>query len=134
MIPAKVLVAGFSWKFAIDLGLCIFCLIVAYRYLHHFKIPVSWYWTGLYSGLVAAFCEMLHITVGSNFHVLLPAFCFGCIARAGHKSAMDEPSPTSQSSVKEERKVKTMTHYVSDIVSFLFMILAGLLLNRDGMD
>merc|ERR1719440_518857 len=109
MIPLKVLVVGMRWELSIDLILCFGLLFVAYKWLHAVKLPCSWGWTLVYAGLVTAFCEVLHFTTykihamdAVHLEVLLPAFCLGCVVRAGHSTYA---TMARSASIVEERKV-----------------------------
>lgn len=130
MIPLKMMMVGMKWQLAAVVGVILLLLWTAWRRLHSVRLPVSWPWVMLYSGLITAACEAVYLgsrvlddTVPVHLEVLLPAFVLGCVlarppgqdphaddAREGHQEGPESP--------REQR--------VAGTVSACFMVLVGL--------
>jgi Kef-type K+ transport system membrane component KefB len=130
MIPLKMMIVGIKWQ----LGLIVFVIIVllwmAWRYLHSWRLPLTWPWIMFYAGLITGICEVVYITskvindvVSVHLEVLLPAFVLGCmLARpAGHNPHIDDSRPGHQEGPEGADEQR-----VSAIVAACFMVLVGL--------
>jgi Kef-type K+ transport system membrane component KefB len=130
MIPLKMLMIGLAWQLGAVFAIIAVQLWIAYRWLHHLRIPVGWPWVLAYSAALAALSEVLHHlsllvdeSVPVHIEVLLPAFVLGCVMarRAGadpHRDDAREGHQEGPESASEQR--------VSTAVSAVFMVLVGL--------
>jgi Kef-type K+ transport system membrane component KefB len=130
MIPLKVMMVGMKWQLGLIVILIMVLLWMAWRYLHSWKLPLSWPWIMLYAGLITGVCEVIYLTskvindvVPVHLEVLLPAFVLGCmLARpAGHNPHNDDSREGHQEGPEEFDEQR-----VSSIVTACFMILVGL--------
>ncbi len=125
MIPLKMMIVGLRWQLGFVLAAMAALLWLAWRYLHHWHIPVGWPWVIGYSAAIALLGEAVYLAsrmidevVPIHLEVLLPAFVLGClIARPtghahgnGHIDVLDTP---------REKRAAT-------IISACFMVLVGL--------
>lgn len=130
MVPLQLAMIGLRWQLGVTLIVVVVLLWLAWRYLHEFRIPVSWPWVMGYAITLSAIVEAVYLgskAIDSSFpihlEVLLPAFVLGCMmarpaganphaddAIEGHQDGPESPS--------EQR--------VSTIVSAAFMCLVGL--------
>ncbi len=107
MIPLKMMMVGMKWQLVVIVFVIIILLWLAWRYLHVWRLPVSWPWIMLYAGVITCVCEAIYLTsklvdevVPVHLEVLLPAFVLGCIlarpagrkeeAHAGHEEAAEQ--------------------------------------------
>ena len=130
MIPLKILLVGWRWQLAVVVGIMALLLWVAWRWLHAWRIPVSWPWVLGYAAAIVGVTELVHLgstlideSVPIHVEVLLPAFVLGCVLGrpAGVDSHADDARPGHQdgpASATEQR--------VATVVSALFMLLVGL--------
>ncbi len=86
MIPLEMMIVGIRWQLIVVLVPMIVFLLLAWRYLHHVKIPVTWSWVFGYSVIITLAAEgIYHISklidevVPIHIEVLLPAFAIGCM-------------------------------------------------------
>lgn len=113
MIPLKMLLVGFHWQLGVVVILMSAMIWLAWRYLHLWKIPVSWPWVMTYAGvitlvseLIYEYSKLLNDTVPIHLEVLLPAFALGCMlahpkgsnphsddSREGHQEGPESSSP-----------------------------------------
>ncbi len=84
MIPLQAILIGFQWSLVLILSLTIAMLIVAYRYLHAFKLPTSKLWLLLYSLILWGICSLFEYFTHLHFEILLPSFCLGCVLIQSH--------------------------------------------------
>jgi Kef-type K+ transport system membrane component KefB len=130
MIPLKILLVGWRWQLAIVVAIMAVLLWAAWRWLHAWKIPVSWAWVLGYAAAIVGVTELVHLgstliddSVPIHVEVLLPAFVLGCVLGrpAGVDPHTDDARPGHQdgpASATEQR--------VATAVSALFMLLVGL--------
>ncbi len=130
MIPLKMMMVGMKWQLGIIVFVIMVLLWMAWRYLHSWRLPLSWPWIMLYAGLITGLCEIIYVTskvindvVPVHLEVLLPAFVLGCmLARpAGHNPHIDDSRPGHQEGPEEADEQR-----VSAIVAACFMVLVGL--------
>ena len=84
MIPLQAILIGFEWDLVIILGLTIAILVIAYRYLHSFRLPNSPFWLLLYSIILWGIFQLFEYFTHLHFEILLPSFCLGCILISSH--------------------------------------------------
>lgn len=130
MIPLKMMMVGMKWQLGLIVVVIMVLLWMAWRYLHSWRLPLSWPWIMLYAGLITGACEVIYLTskvindvVPVHLEVLLPAFVLGCmLARpAGHNPHIDDSRPGHQEGPEEANEQR-----VSGIVAACFMVLVGL--------
>lgn len=130
MIPLKIMMVGMKWQLGVIVIVIILLLWMAWRYLHAWKLPMSWPWIMLYAGLITAVCEVIYLTskvinevAPIHLEVLLPAFVLGCmLARPrGHNPHVDDSQEGHQEGPEEANEQR-----VSSIVAACFMVLVGL--------
>lgn len=130
MIPLKMMMVGVRWQLAATVFAMGTLLAVGWRFLHAWRLPLSWPWVATYSATITLACEGIYLAsrmfddvVPIHFEVLLPAFILGCViarpqgidphahdAREGHEIGPESP---------REQQVATL-------VSSAFMVLVGL--------
>ncbi|MFQ5353594.1 MAG: sodium:proton antiporter [Thermodesulfobacteriota bacterium] len=125
MVPLKMIIVGLKWQLFVVLTPMIIFLMAAWRYLHHFKIPITWPWVLGYSVLITLAAEGIYLmsksideVVTIHIEVLLPAFVLGCIILHQKVSSSDE-TVLDITDTPVERLVTV-------IVSTVFMALVGL--------
>ena len=117
LIPLKIALMGFQWQLIVVVAFMVMLIFIAWKYLHHFILPVKWRFVLAYAVLVTAFCIAVEyfsrrtITI----EVLLPAFVFGCVIR---QSRGHDTHDESSHHLTERR--------ASTIISAIFMLLVGL--------
>jgi len=130
MIPVKIFMTGMKWELGVILFMIMVLLWIAWRYLHMWRLPLTWPWVMLYAGLITGLCEVIYLTskvindvVPVHIEVLLPAFVLGCmLARpAGHNPHIDDSRAGHQEGPEESDEQR-----VSAIVAACFMVLVGL--------
>lgn len=130
MIPLKMMMVGMKWQLGLIVVVIVVLLWMAWRYLHSWRLPISWPWIMFYAGLITGVCEVIYLTskvindvVPIHIEVLLPAFVLGCmLARpAGHDPHIDDSRPGHQEGPEEPDEQR-----VSTIVAACFMVLVGL--------
>jgi Kef-type K+ transport system membrane component KefB len=130
MIPLKMMMVGMKWQLGLIVVVILVLLWMAWRYLHAWRLPLSWPWIMLYAGLITGLSEVIYLTskvindvVPVHLEVLLPAFVLGCmLARpAGHNPHIDDSRPGHQEGPEEADEQR-----VSAIVAACFMVLVGL--------
>lgn len=129
-IPVKIILTGMEWELGIIVIVIIFLLWMAWRFLHLWRLPLTYPWILLYAGLITGLCEVIYLTskvindvVTVQLEVLLPAFVFGCIlARpARHHSNIDDARTESQEELNDSHLQLATT-----IVALIFMLLVGM--------
>lgn len=130
MIPLQALMVGMRWQLGVVVVVMMVLLWLAWRYLHAWRIPITWPWVLGYAAAIAGVAEVVYLAskyvdevVPIHVEVLLPAFVLGCLmarprgadphrddARLGHEEGPENPV---------EQRVAT-------IVSACFMVLVGL--------
>lgn len=130
MIPLKIMMVGMKWQLGLIVVVIIVFLWMAWRYLHSWRLPLSWPWIMLYAGLITGLCEVIYLTskvindvVPVHIEVLLPAFVLGCmLARPeGHNPHIDDSRAGHQEGPEESDEQR-----VSAIMAACFMVLVGL--------
>lgn len=139
MIPLKILIVGFRWQLWIIIIVMIVMLWLAWKYLHAWRLPVSWPWVMIYSAVItiashAIYLASKHLPVAMagipfdevvpiHIEVLLPAFVLGCmLARpAGRDPHVDDSRPGHQEGPEDPSEQR-----FSSGVSAVFMVLVGL--------
>ncbi len=130
MIPLKMMMVGMKWQLGLIVVVIMVLLWMAWRYLHAWRLPLSWPWIMFYAGVITGLCEVIYLTskvindvVPVHLEVLLPAFVLGCmLARpAGHNPHIDDSRPGHQEGPEEADEQR-----VSAIVAACFMVLVGL--------
>lgn len=122
LIPLQIMIVGFR-KEVIGLLFAIAVLIiVAYRYLHRFKIPTARIWFILYSVLILGFCHLIESIIHVKFEVLLPAFVFGCVLYNPHDPSKPEQYTHEHAYIEP---MDTSWLWVDWSVKNLFMFLVG---------
>ncbi len=130
MIPLKMMMVGMKWQLGLIVVVIVVLLWMAWRYLHSWKLPVSWPWIMLFAGLITGLCEIIYQTskmindvVPVHLEVLLPAFVLGCmLARPEkHNPHIDDSREGHQEGPEEPNE-----QFVSTIVASCFMVLVGL--------
>jgi Kef-type K+ transport system membrane component KefB len=130
MIPLKILIVGLAWQLGVIVIIMVVFLWLAWRYLHHFIIPISWPWVLGYSVAIATASELISFgatliddEVPVHIEVLLPAFVLGCMMRRppGADPHSDDSVPGHQEGPEEPGEQKAAT-----LVSAVFMLLVGL--------
>ena len=81
MIPLKMLIVGLHWQLGVILIIMFGLLLIAWKYLHQIRIPVSWQWVLGYTGIITLVSEIIYRAskvhndvVPIHIEVLLPAF------------------------------------------------------------
>lgn len=130
MIPLKMAMVGFRWQLGVIVVMMAIMLVVAYRYLHRVRLPVTWPWFMGYSLVIVVVTEIVYWGSKSispdipiHIEVLLPAFVLGCILRRpsdDHALSADHghAGGVHVQSRSEELALAT--------VSAVFMVLVGL--------
>jgi hypothetical protein len=140
MIPLQMLMVGMRWQLGVSVLVMFVMLWLAWKYLHEWRIPLSWPWVMGYAAVIAIACEAVYLItkppehptadqiaaglpVAIHMEVLLPAFALGCmIARPRgadpHRDDAKEEHEQGPESPEEQR--------VSTIISACFMVLVGL--------
>lgn len=158
MIPLKMLMVGIRWQLGVIVAIMCVMLWLAWKFLHVWRIPITWPWVIGYSLVIVAFCtgiyegsKAIDAKVPIHLEVLLPAFVLGCmIARPALKppaapkeepsTLADEPEahtpvPTPTVQAPHDHPETTDDHAVdpgearaSAIISGLFMVFVGLMM------
>lgn len=130
MIPLKMMIVGMKWQLGLIVVVIVLLLWIAWRYLHSWRLPLSWPWIMFYAGLITGVCEIIYLTskvindvVPIHIEVLLPAFVLGCIL-APHPE--QDPHLHEQGKKLPERIKEANEQRVSTIVTACFMLLVGL--------
>jgi Kef-type K+ transport system membrane component KefB len=130
MIPLQMLMVGMRWQLGASVLVMFVMMWLAWRYLHEWRIPISWPWVMGYAAAIALVCEgafllsaRINKEVPIHMEVLLPAFALGCmLARPRgadpHRDDALEGHEEGPESPREQR--------VSTVVSAWFMLLVGL--------
>ena len=138
MIPLKMMMVGMKWQLGLIVVLIMVLLWMAWRYLHVWRLPLSWPWIMLYAAIITGVCEVIYLTsqlindvVPVHLEVLLPAFVFGCmLARpTGHNPHLDDKREGHQEGpeASDEQRVST-------IMAGCFMVLVGLSMPQIPID
>lgn len=116
MIPLKVLFVGLRWQLFLLIVVMLVCLVLAWKWQHHLKLPISFSWFLVYASLITLFSEFVYLFSGwldpqfpIHIEVLLPSFVLGMLLYAKHEQ------------LQEEKMVKN-----SRVISAFFMVLVGL--------
>jgi len=130
LIPLQVLVVGWAWQSGVAAVITIGLLVIAYRWLHRVRLPVSWPWALGYatavaglSELIAVASEMVDRRAPIHLEVLLPAFALGCMLERPRGCA---PHCDDTREGHQEGPEGAVEQRVSTIVAAAFMLLVGL--------
>jgi Kef-type K+ transport system membrane component KefB len=130
MIPLQIMMVGMRPQLAVIVVLSVGLLWAAWKFLHQFRIPISWPWVLAYSMLITGaseaayqFSKAYDPSMPVHVEVLLPAFVLGCLmarppGASPHSNDPQEGALEGPESPREQR--------VSTIVSGIFMVLVGL--------
>ena len=130
MIPLKALIVGLRWQLGVIIAIMAVQLWLAWKYLHRFKIPITWPWVLGYAGAITVISEIIYKAsklvddvVPIHIEVLLPAFVLGCLmARpSGHDPHTDDTREGHQEGPESASEQK-----VASWISGGFMVLVGL--------
>jgi Kef-type K+ transport system membrane component KefB len=139
MIPLKMLIVGLKWQLAVLVPIMVVQLWLAWKYLHAWRIPVSWLWVMGYAAAIAIGSEVLYVAtkivpvhllrvpledvVPIHVEVLLPAFVVGCVmARPrGQDPHLDDSRPGHQEGPESPAEQR-----IASFVTAGFMVLVGL--------
>ncbi len=69
---------GVKWELGLLLFIIILLLLVGWRYLHSWKLPVSWPWIMLYAGFITGLCEVIYLTskvINEVVPIQIESFC-----------------------------------------------------------
>jgi Kef-type K+ transport system membrane component KefB len=129
MIPLTMLIVGPAWQLGVLVLIMAVMLFLAWRFLHAWRVPVSWPWVmGYAAAIVTATEGFYHLTknfgdVPIHIEVLLPAFVMGCVMRRprGCDPHCDDPRPGHQEGPEDPAEQR-----VSTVVSGAFMLFVGL--------
>ena len=78
MIPLKMMMVGMKWQLGLIVVVIMVLLWMAWRYLHSWRLPISWPWIMFYSGLITGLCEVIYLTskvINDVVPVHLKSFC-----------------------------------------------------------
>jgi Kef-type K+ transport system membrane component KefB len=129
MIPLTMLIVGPAWQLGVLVLIMAVMLFLAWRFLHAWRVPVSWPWVmGYAAAIVTATEGFYHLTknfgdVPIHIEVLLPAFVMGCVMRRprGCDPHCDDSRPGHQEGPEDPSEQR-----VSTVVSGAFMLFVGL--------
>lgn len=130
MIPLQMMMVGVKWQLGVILITVFVLLWMAWRYLHSWRLPVTWPWIMFYALLITGLCNLIFLVsreinevVPVNLEVLFPAFVLGCLlARPlGHNPHVDDSRIGHQEGPED-----SVEQIVSTLVAGVFMILVGL--------
>lgn len=130
MVPVKIAMVGARWQLAVVVVMIVAQLALAWKFLHKFRLPMTWRWTLVYAVAIAAVSEIVHFGTGKldpqmpiHIEVLLPAFVLGCmIVRQRKDGTPLTEADDHHADVLEQPDEKLAT----TIVSGAFMVLVGL--------
>lgn len=130
MIPLKIMIVGFRWQLALVVVFIAALLVVAWKYLHRVRLPVTWPWVLGYAVVIAAASEAVFVgsklidpEVPIHLEVLLPAFVLGAVLA---RPTGSDPHRNDAVEGAEEGPEDAGEQRVSTIVSGVFMVLVGL--------
>jgi len=130
MIPLKMMMVGVRWQLGILVLLMAVQIWLAWRYLHVWKIPITWPWVFFYAAVIVAVAEGVHYgsallddTLPIHLEVLLPAFVLGCMMA---RPAGADPHSDDMLEEREEGPESPEEQRVATYVSASFMVLVGL--------
>lgn len=115
IVPLQMIHLGLDWRAGFLLIIICILLIVAYRYLHKLKIPISRGWLLLYATLLAILIELFEKTTLISLEIILPSFVLGCVLANPHP---DDHSPAMDG------------NRFDDLIKFSYMFLVGCSLPR----
>jgi Kef-type K+ transport system membrane component KefB len=130
MVPLKMLIVGVRWQLGVIVLLMVLQLGIAWKYLHRWRLPITWPWVLGYAGLITVISEVIYLyskvlddVVPIHIEVLLPAFVLGCLlARpSGHDPHADDGRDGHQEGPESPGEQRAST-----IISGAFMVLVGL--------
>jgi len=128
MIPLKVMMVGLKWQLGVILVVVVLLLWLAWKYLHVWRIPITWTWVLFYSAVITGVCEAIYFSshlldevVPIHIEVLLPAFVLGCIVAKPKEGASDKDGSGVEDLLESPSEMRAST-----IISACFMILIGL--------
>lgn len=129
MIPLTMMIIGPAWQLAVVVVIMGVLLWMGWRFLHLWRIPVSWSWVMGYAAAIVGMTETFYVfskkigQVPIHVEVLLPAFVLGCMMKRppGAHPCEDDARPSHQEGLEDPIEQR-----VSTIVSGAFMLLVGL--------
>jgi len=130
LILLKTTMIGMKWELGAILLMIVFCLWLAWRYLHALRVPISWPWVMLYSIVITGFCKAVFLsskiigdTIPVHIEVVFLAFVLGCmLARPPGYNPHISDKRVGPSEGPEDPK----TQLLITIVVSIFMIMVGL--------
>jgi Kef-type K+ transport system membrane component KefB len=130
MIPLKMLLVGFRWQLIVVVFFISIFLVLAWRYMHRLRVPVTWPYVMGYALGITALCQAIHFVscmidhrVPIHLEVLLPAFVLGCML--ARPKGVDVHAHDAVEG-HEEGPDEEQEQFVSTIMSGAFMVLVGL--------
>ena len=121
IVPLQMIHLGFDIRAALLLLIIVFLLIIAYRYLHQWKIPTSRAWLFAYAAVLTLLSETFEKITFINLEIILPAFVLGCV--------LANPHPPQESGHQREHDFlepeKRFEKIWDDILKFSYMVLVG---------
>jgi len=130
MIPLTMLMVGLAWQMGVIVVLMVIMIWLAWRFLHRWKVPVTWPWVMSYSVVIVAISEVVYLgsklidsQVPIHIEVLLPAFVLGTMMKRpeGSDPHLDDAREGHQEGPESESEQR-----VASIVSAVFILLVGL--------
>ena len=86
MIPLKMMMVGVRWQLAAIVLVMAVLLWAGWRFLHVWRIPITWPWVMAYAAGITLVSELIYVTskvindvIPVHLEVLLPAFVLGCV-------------------------------------------------------
>jgi len=130
MIPLKALIVGLRWQLGVIILIMLVQLWLAWKYLHRFRIPITWPWVLGYAGAITVVSETIYKAsklvddvVPIHIEVLLPAFVLGCLMA---RPKGQDPHSDDTREGHQEAPESSSEQRVATWVSGGFMVLVGL--------
>jgi Kef-type K+ transport system membrane component KefB len=130
MIPLKIMMVGFKWQLMLIVLFIAVLLVLAWRYLHVVRLPVTWPYVLAYALGITVVSEIIYFAsmqidaeVPIHLEVLLPAFVLGSMLA---RPAGADPHANDALEGTAHGPVAANEQRVSTIVSVCFMVLVGL--------
>ncbi len=130
MVPVKIAMVGARWQLAVVVVIVFTLLAIAWKFLHRFRLPITWGWTLTYAVAIAGISELIYAATKSidqsmpiHIEVLLPAFVLGCIIV--RQRATGQPL-TPADDHHDDVLAQPAEKHATTIVSACFMVLVGL--------
>lgn len=130
MIPLKMMMGGVRWQLAAIVLVMAVLLWAGWRFLHVWRIPITWPWVMAYAAGITLVSELIYIAskgiddvIPVHLEVLLPAFVLGCVMA---RPPGQDPHVDDTREGHEEGPETAEEQRVATIVSSCFMVLVGL--------